>query len=149
MKKYLSVLATFVYAVWRTALALYTQSKDNILGPRTLYTNETPVNEENVLIIKTVQGQEIRIYCRISNHHLRFTRWWAPSKHLQVYHLHCICSPDTPEEVKELFMRDGHIPAFTSRYVSAHYALQRVAESYIDFMLESTAIRRKSTTITM
>ena len=117
--------------------------KDELLGPRTLITKEHVLSSTETVTIQTTYGHEIKIYCRVSEHFMCFVRWWVPDRYIKVYHLHCVCSEDTPESVKSLFLRDGHIPSFTSKYLPSLESRKRAINSYIDFMLGTTSVRRK------
>lgn len=87
-------------------------------------------------IITTNQEFTIYIYCKETAYSCIFISKWARNKELSVYHVYCVCSPNTPTDVKNKFSSELRISAFLNSWSSKESQKMQAIKAYVDLVLK-------------
>jgi hypothetical protein len=87
-------------------------------------------------VLDTNYGFKIYIYCREYVYRCVYSRSIFKSKEMSIYHVYCVCSPDTPQHVKDRLKDELRISSFLHPSSSGSSKKQQVIKSYIDLILK-------------
>lgn len=87
-------------------------------------------------IITTDNGFKIYIHCREFAYACIFLSRWARNKELSVYHVYCVCSPDTPKDIKKKFSSELKISTFLHSWSSKESQKMQAIKAYVDLVLK-------------
>lgn len=87
-------------------------------------------------IVTTNKGFKIHIHCKEFAYACIFISKWARNKEMSVYHVYCVCSPDTPADIKEKFSSELKISTFLHSWSSKEYQKMQAIKAYVDLVLK-------------
>jgi hypothetical protein len=86
--------------------------------------------------IVTNQGFEIKIYCHETVYDCIYISKWSRNKKLSVYHVFCVCTEDTPKDIKEKLKGELKITSFLHPWASKESQKKQVIKAYIDLLIK-------------
>ena len=109
----------------------------NILKGTRYYTlNKIQDSLEDGYIINTKNGFKVQIYCKESSYKCVFVSKWAKDKTMSIYHVYAICSPDTPEEIKNKFSAELRISSILHSWSSQESQKIQAIKAYVDLVFK-------------
>lgn len=109
---------------------------DHKKGSRYFKLKSIQESPDDGYIITTDQGFKIFIYCKEYAYVCIFLNKWALDKQLSVYHVYCVCSEDTPADVKVKFKSELKISAFLNKWSSKESQKMQAIKAYVDLVLK-------------
>lgn len=129
---------------YKRVLARIAEILERIKGERYLAVTEVTPAVDDHLKIATIQGHEIYIYCSETIYTLHYRSMFVPDRHKRVFHVHCRCSDDTPQEIKQKFSKERHLPVIGHSFYDSDTLKLRTIESYVDSVLYGANLSRRA-----
>jgi hypothetical protein len=86
--------------------------------------------------IFTNEGFEINIHCYEYVYECIYLNGWYKNKKISIYHIYCVCSPNTPQEIQDRLKGDLKIPSFLHPWSSKESHKKQAIKAYIDMKLK-------------
>ncbi len=110
---------------------------DGIKGERYFKLGRIQQSADDGYTIETTNGFKIFIHCNEHVYVCVYLNSWTKNKKLSVYHIYCVCSNDTPPEIKEKLKGDLRISSFLHPWSSTESQKKQVIKAYIDMVLKN------------
>ncbi len=104
-------------------------------GARYFKLGEVYQSPDDGYTIETNQGFKIYIYCHEMVYDCVYLSRWTRNKKLSVYHVYCVCTQDTPQEIKDKLKGELKISSFLHPWASKESQKKQVIKTYIDLLL--------------
>lgn len=92
--------------------------------------------------ITTSHNYDIAIFCKESIYFRNYTSKWVSSKTIAVYHVYCICSDNTPDNIKEIFKEELRIGCVLSPWASRDSQKKEIINVFVELAINAATINR-------